>query len=106
MVREREVAHRVIAFPRTASTKARLIHNAVEIASASRELSHDDVTLEMMASFEKRSMELADRWANATAGDIAAQLLRELKRKVRRRSPTCRSKSEFSKLGNSSVSGS
>ena len=89
--------NKVEAFPRTPPTRAQLIHNAVEIASTSRELSHDGVTLDMMASFEKRAVELADRWATATAADIAAQLLREMPRTVRRRAPSSVSEPEINR---------
>jgi hypothetical protein len=86
---------KVIAFPRSEHARARLIHNAVEIASKSRALSHDDVTVDMMASFEKRAIELADRWDDATVADIAAQLLRESSRKPRRARSTNRLTSEL-----------
>ncbi len=65
------------------STRARLIHNAVEIASEARALSHGDVTLEMLATLEKQALELVDRWETANAGEIARQLLQMLRKEDR-----------------------
>jgi hypothetical protein len=68
----------------------RLLRNAVRIAYETRQLSHDDVTLEMMALLERRAVRLVNKMPRAGAAMIACELLRGLNenKEHRRRRPS------------------
>ena len=67
----------------------RLLRNAVRIAYETRQLSHDDVTLEMVALLERRAVRLASKMPKAGAAMIACELLSGLNenKEHRRRRP-------------------
>jgi hypothetical protein len=76
---------------------ARTIHNAVHLASETRELSHEDVSLDMMAALERHAIRLCKEHPAWTATQLAGELLRELNagKSHRRRRPSLLRASDF-----------
>jgi hypothetical protein len=86
---EREDMENMGSFQRPPA-KRRLLRNAMRITCETRQLSHDDVTHEMMALLERRAARLANKMPKASAAMIACELLRGLNenRERRRRRPS------------------
>jgi hypothetical protein len=80
----------VVDFKKAKSeTRTRIISNAVQIAIESRNLSHQDVSYEMVSWLKARAIEIMGKRSKLSTGALSCELLRELHgdRKVRRRRP-------------------
>lgn len=81
----------VVDFKKAKSeTRARIIDNAIRLAIESRNLSHRDVSYEMVSWLKARAIELTGDTPTLSTGELSCELLRELRsdQKPKRRRPS------------------